>query len=85
LSKLEKLKARLQERPTNFAFRDLETLLIGLGYKVHQGGHSSGSRVHFVHEKLNHSILLHKPHPRPEQKRYQVKYILEALKSKNLL
>ena len=85
MSKFEKLKARLRERPANFAFRELETLFTGLGYSVNQGGHSSGSRVHFFNEKLNHTILIHKPHPSRELKRYQINYILDALTSKNLL
>ena len=81
----EKLKARLRRRPTDFTFRELKTLLVGLGYSEEPGGHSSESRVAFYNRKLNHVIKLHKPHPQNVLKQYQIKQVIETLTIQKLI
>lgn len=81
----EKLKTRFLKRPKDFTFKELRTLLAGLGYTEDQGGLSSGSRVTFFNYQLNHVIKLHKPHPGNVLKQYQIKQIIEKLTSQNLL
>ena len=85
MSKEEKLLKRLLSKPKDFTFTELRKVLISLGYKEHQSGKTSGSRVAFIDEKSNHIIRLHKPHPNNELKRYQIEQIIEELQSRGLI
>ena len=85
MSTHEKLRARFRKKPKDFTFKELKTLLAGLGYAEEQGGLSSGSRITFFNCQLNHVIKLHKPHPDNVLKQYQIKQIIEKLNSQNLL
>lgn len=59
-------------------------LLNGIGYQLVSSGKTGGSRARFVHEK-HPPIILHKPHPHPILKRYQLESIFELLKREGLL
>lgn len=84
MTKTDKLKKRLLSYPRDFKWDELKKLLGALGYKESNLGKTSGSRVRFVSE--NHpAILLHKPHPNPEMKKYQLKQIVELLEKEGLL
>ena len=55
-------------------WRDIEALLVALGADVSEG---SGSRVRFT---LNgSSLLIHRPHPSPDTKKYVVRTVREFL------
>lgn len=82
MGKHEKLLARLKSRPKDFTFQDVSTLLAGFGYALNQSG--SGSRVRFEHEHCA-PIFMHKPHPSPVLKPYQIDQVLEVLKQEDLL
>ena len=82
MGKHEKLLARLKSRPKDFTFQEVTTLLVGFGYVLNQSG--SGSRVRFEHEHCA-PMLMHKPHPSPVLKPYQIDQVLEILKQENLL
>lgn len=82
MGKHEKLLARLKCRPKDFTFQEATTLLAGLGYVLNQSG--SGSRVRFEHERCA-PVLIHKPHPSPVLKPYQIDQVLEILKQEGLL
>lgn len=82
MGKHEKLLERLNTRPKDFTFQELTTLLSSFGYVLNQK--SNGSRVRFEHETLP-PILMHKPHPTPVLKQYQVDGVLELLQQENLL
>jgi hypothetical protein len=84
MTKFDKLKARFLSGPKDFSWDELLKLLNELEYKVTQSGKTSGSRVKFTHEKFE-PISLHKPHPRPELKPYQMRQILEVLKNRGQL
>jgi len=64
MSKKEKLLVRLLQRPKDFSYSELKSLLNGMNYEEFNKGKTSGSRVAFVNEKTNHIIRLHKPHPK---------------------
>ena len=85
MSKLEKLISRFLSKPKDFTYDALQRLLAGFGYKSISTGKTAGSRVAFIHPETKHIIKLHKPHPRPQLKRYQLDYIEETLKNRGLI
>lgn len=82
MGKHEKLLAKIKSRPKDFTFQEVATLLAGFGYALNQSG--SGSRVRFEHEHCA-PMLMHKPHPSPLMKPYQIDQILDVLKQEGLL
>lgn len=85
MSRSEKLMERFLSKPKDFTFKELETLLTGLGYKRDNAGKSSGSRVAFVNSTTKHIIRLHRPHPKPVLKRYLIELIVDELKRKGFM
>lgn len=85
MSGKEKLLTRLLQRPKDFSYSELKTLLIGLGYEELNKGKTSGSRVAFTNQITNHIIRLHKPHPKNILKSYQIDLIIEELKKEKLI
>ena len=81
MGKHEKLLAIFKGRPKDFTFQELAALLSGFGYALNQSG--SGSRVRFEHDH-HPPVLMHKPHPPPVLKPYQVDQVLDILKQENL-
>lgn len=85
MSKAEKLLKRFLSKPKDFTYNELKKLLAGFGYENISTGKTSGSGVTFVEPETRHVIKLHKPHPRPEMKRYQLDYIEETLRNKGVI
>ena len=83
MGRKEKLLARLRERPKDFTWEELTSLLRTLGYAQRKPGKTGGSRRKFVHPTAP-PIALHKPHPGRIVKRYVINDILEFLKSEGL-
>ncbi len=80
MNKAEKLLNRFLSKPTDFSYQELKRLLSGFGYEESTKGRTSGSRVAFINEKTKHIIRLHKPHPGPNLKAYQLKLVETALR-----
>ena len=74
MTKAGKLKQKLL-RGSGFKWAELSTLLENMGYMAVEG---RGSRVKFVRD--DKIISLHRPHPNPELKRYQIRYVIDHLK-----
>ncbi|MDO8140975.1 MAG: type II toxin-antitoxin system HicA family toxin [Candidatus Brocadiales bacterium] len=85
MSKFEKLISRFLSKPKDFTYDELKRLLAGFGYEGINTGKTAGSRVVFMNPKTKHIIKLHRPHPRPELKRYQMDYIEETLRNKEVI
>ena len=85
MGKKEKLIARLRSVPNDFTFQEPVTLLSYLGYHLSQKGSTSGSRVIFRQGNNGPAIMLHRPHPGNELKKYQVRQILEFLSREGLI
>ena len=84
MSKIEKLITKFLSEPKDFEWDELRKLLINLGYEEFNSGKTSGSRVKFISDKQA-DISLHKPHPTPILKKYQIKQIKELLKREGLI
>jgi hypothetical protein len=85
MGKREKLLKKLLTIPKNFTFDELVTLMKGLGYSVENRGRSSGSAISFYNPELNDKILIHKPHPEKEVKRYILLMIIEKLRKNKMI
>ena len=84
MTKREKLLDRFLTKPKDFTWDELIKVLYGFGYKQISAGKTGGSRVRFV--SLDYPpIILHKPHPRPVLKRYQLEDIVNLLKQEKLI
>lgn len=84
MTKREKLLDRLLTCPIDFTWNELSNLLKSLGYKEDNMGKTSGSRVRFISPKFP-PIILHKPHPKPTLKRYQIAQVIEKLRQEKLI
>jgi hypothetical protein len=84
MSKKDKVMKRFLSRPQDFTWQELITMLAGFGYAQQSAGKTSGSRVRFSHKSLP-PIILHKPHPAKNLKRYQIDQIIELLEHEGLV
>ena len=84
MSKYDKLVKRFLSKPTDFTWDELKAMLSGFGYVQSKTGKTGGSRVKFDHQTAA-PIILHRPHPTPVLKRYQLEQIEEVLKKEGLL
>ena len=84
MSRKEKLIKRLQSRPKDFTWGELQPLLEGLGYELAKQGKTGGSRRRFVHETAA-TITLHKPHPGNIVKMYVIDDVMHVLTQENLI
>jgi hypothetical protein len=84
MTKRDKMLRRFQSKPRDFTWAELVGLLEGFGYRTASSGKTGGSRVRFVHESYP-PIILHRPHPSPSLKRYQLDQVEELLKSEGLI
>jgi predicted RNA binding protein YcfA (HicA-like mRNA interferase family) len=84
MSKKEKLLSRLRQRPKDFTWDELATLLSKLGYEPRKKGKTAGSRRQFIHPTAA-PIILHKPHPQNTLKRYAIDDIIEKLKNEGVI
>lgn len=84
MTKKEKLITRFLKKPKDFTWDELVKLLAHFDYNQVGVGKTGGSRVRFVRENYP-PITLHKPHPKPILKRYQLDEIIHLLKQEKLL
>lgn len=84
MTKIEKLIERFLSRPTDFTWDELNKMLNGFGYRQIVAGKTGGSRVRFIHSD-HPPVILHRPHPKPVLKRYQLEAIINVLQQEELL
>ena len=84
MTKREKLITRLLQRPNDFTWNELTSLLQSFGYRESKKGKSGGSRRKFVHDSAP-TIMLHKPHPKNLLKLYAIDQIIEILKNEDMI
>lgn len=83
MSKKGELIARLLQKPKDFTFDEMESLLSYFGYELKQGG--TGSGVKFIKDDSNVVINFHRPHPDGILKRYVLDQVIEKLRKDDLL
>ena len=84
MSKQEKLRKKFKSKPSEFTWSELKSMLSGMGYELSVGGKTGGSRVKFLHPGRP-PIILHKPHPTPILKRYQVEQLIDFLEKEGVI
>ncbi len=84
MTKREKSLTRLLTIPKDFTWNELTNVLNGFGYKQISGGKTGGSRMRFIHPDYP-PIMLHKPHPKPVLKRYQLEDVIHLLEQEELI
>lgn len=84
MSKKEKLLKRLLSNPKDYRWEELVVLLKYFGYEEHPTGKTGGSRRRFT-SSSKRALTFHKPHPKGILKPYQVKAVIEKLKSEGLI
>jgi hypothetical protein len=84
MSRKEKLISRFQQRPKDFTWDELTSLLKFIGYREVKAGKTGGSRRRFVHHSAA-TITLHKPHPQNILKRYAIDQVLDVLRQEDML
>jgi hypothetical protein len=85
MGRKEKLLQRFMQLPKDFTFDETTTLLSHLGYKVHNKGKTSGSRIRYRNEDKGIYIDLHRPHPGSIMKGWMLSAIYDHLKMNNLI
>jgi hypothetical protein len=85
MTKAAKLLDRFLSRPKDFSYDELRRLLSGFGYEEVAIGKTSGSRVAFINRKTKHIIRLHKPHPEPQLKRYQIEALIDEFRKAGVI
>lgn len=84
MTQISKLKDRFLSIPADFTWNELVNLLTTFGYKELKAGKTGGSRRKFINQD-DHLILLHKPHPSNNLKKYAIKQIIDNLKEKGTI
>lgn len=84
MTKPEKALERLLSKAKDFTWDELSKVLKGFGYEQDNAGKTSGSRVRFINAEYP-PISLHKPHPKPVLKRYQLDEIIDLLRQEKLI
>lgn len=84
MTKREKLLDKLVAKPKDFTWDELAKILAGFGYQQISAGKTGGSRVRFINPD-HPPIILHKPHPKPILKAYQLEAIISLLRQEKLI
>lgn len=79
MSKFEKAKNRILNKPKDYTYTEAKYLLNQLGFEEYTKGKTSGSRVKFYRKRDQRIILLHKPHPGDIMKPSAVKSLVNHL------
>ena len=83
MSSKEKLVKRFLSLPRDFTFDEVVRLFALFGFVLSNKGHSSGSRVAFIHS--DEVFTVHRPHSENIVKRGTLQNIKEYLENKNLI
>lgn len=80
MSQLEKMRARLMNKPKDYTYSEARSFLVKIGFAEYTKGKTSGSRIKFFRASDQCIILLHKPHPGDVMSPGAVNDLVEHLK-----
>lgn len=80
MSKYEKAKERILQKPKDYTYSEAKYLLGKMGFEEYNKGKTSGSRVRFFRKTDQRAVLLHKPHPEDQMDRGAVSDLVDYLK-----
>lgn len=80
MSRYEKAKERILQKPSDYTYTEVKYLLGKMGFREQNKGKTSGSRVCFFREEDKAVIMLHKPHPGDEMDKGAVSDLVDYLK-----
>ena len=83
MSRKDKLLEKLLQKPKDFTFDEMESLLSYLGYELKQGGTRSGEK--FIKDGSNEVINLHRSDPNGTLKCYILDQVIEKLRKDGVL
>lgn len=83
MGKREKLINKLLQKPKDFTFDEMESLLLYFGYRLKQSG--TGSGVKFINNESGEVINFHRPHPNGVLKRYVLDQVIDKLRKDGLI
>lgn len=84
MTKKDKLIDKLLSKPKDFTWSELVKVLAIFGYQQISVGKTGGSRVRFIHSE-HPPIIMHRPHPKPILKRYQLVAIIDLLMQEGII
>lgn len=82
MGKLDKLKEKFKNPDSTVTYQEATQLLNGLNFIEDNKGKTSGSRVCFFRKSDGAIIMLHKPHPNKELKKYAKRNLVENLQER---
>ena len=82
MSTIKKALERLENRPKDFTWSELQRVMTHFGYMELVGG---GSRRKFINVRSRVSVSLHEPHPKSEVKGYALDIVIRHLREEGLL
>ena len=85
MSKSKKLLERFLNKPSDFTWRELVSLMGYLGFSQLKPSKTGGSRVKFFNDALDSMINLHKPHGPAVLKRHHFDKIIKKLKEDKVI
>jgi len=78
MSKIDKLLARLAEKPKDFTWQEAIKILNYYGFEEIKKGKTGGSRRKFANKQKD-VISIHEPHPGNILKNYQINLIIQKI------
>ncbi len=82
MGKLDKLKEKFKNPDSRVTYLEATQLLKGLNFIEDNKGKTSGSRVCFFRKSDGAIIMLHKPHPNKELKKYAKRNLVQNLQDR---
>lgn len=82
MGKLDKLKEKFKNPDSTVTYLEATQLLKGLNFIEDNKGKTSGSRVYFFRKSDGAIIMLHKPHPNKELKKYAKRNLVQNLQDR---
>ena len=82
MSRRDKALDRLLQKPADFSWSELTTVMLSFGFELKKSG---GSARKFIHRETRATLMMHQPHPSNVLKQYQVKAAIDFLRQEKYI